>query len=65
MPMIKKVFFELLLVLASVFIFRGLWSLLDQVERLNSTGALVLMLIVGLVVTVVVLYHYHKRCDPR
>ena len=63
MPIIKKIFFELLLVLASVFIFRGFWLLLDQVAFLNSTGSYGLMFIFGLLITAIVLYFYHKKCD--
>ena len=43
---------ELALVLASVFVFRGLWMLLDAVEFMHAPLALWLSLILGSAVTV-------------
>lgn len=43
---------ELALVLAGVFVFRGLWMLLDSVEFMHTPIALWLSLIVGSGVTV-------------
>ena len=43
---------ELALVLASVFVFRGLWMLLDSVEFMHTPPALWLSLILGSAVTI-------------
>lgn len=43
---------ELALVLASVFVFRGLWMLLDSVEFMHAPLALWLSLVLGSAVTV-------------
>lgn len=43
---------ELALVLASVFVFRGLWMLLDSVEFMHAPLALWLSLILGSAVTI-------------
>lgn len=43
---------ELALVLASVFVFRGLWMLLDSVEFMHAPPALWLSLVLGSAVTV-------------
>jgi len=48
MKPIKHVIWELILVLASVLIFRGLWLLLDSVVDFNSTRFLIASLIVGI-----------------
>jgi uncharacterized membrane protein YqjE len=47
----KILFAELVLVLASVFVFRGLWMLLDRVEIMSEPAALVLSLVLGAVAT--------------
>jgi hypothetical protein len=49
------VFWELVLILASVLIFRGLWLLLDQVEWLNHRVGLWASLAVGVIVCVAAL----------
>lgn len=43
---------ELALIVASVFVFRGLWTLLDRLHVMNQPGALWLSLIVGSAVAV-------------
>jgi len=48
---IKHVIWELVLLLASVLIFRSLWLLMDSVVDFNSTGFLVSSFIVGVVLT--------------
>jgi len=45
------VIWELVLLLASVLIFRSLWLLMDSVVDFNSTGFLVSSFIVGVVLT--------------
>ena len=51
MKPIKHVIWELVLLLASVLIFRSLWLLMDSVVDFNSTGFLVSSFIVGVVLT--------------
>ena len=57
----KRIIFEIILLIASVMVFRALWLLLDLVEALNSPVALVLTLIAGLAATIMVLFYYHKE----
>ncbi|MEK6858446.1 MAG: hypothetical protein AABX53_00870 [Nanoarchaeota archaeon] len=45
----KHVFWETLLVLGSVLVFRGLWHLMDNVPFMNSEAFLFLSLSVGLI----------------
>ena len=52
---------ELALVLASVFVFRGLWMLLDSVEAMHAPLALWLSLILGSAVTVWALRYLMKQ----
>jgi len=54
------VFWEAILILASVFMFRGAWMLLD---RILGTGILWLWteLIIGIVVAAISLYALNKR----
>ena len=49
------VFWELVLILASVLVFRGLWLLLDKVEWMNHRAGLWASLAVGVIVCVVAL----------
>ena len=42
---------EVVLVLASVLIFRSAWTLMDRYALLSTTPALIVMLVVGVVVT--------------
>ena len=47
----KHVFWETLLILGSVLVFRGLWHLMDKVPMMDETLFLALSLVVGLVLT--------------
>ena len=49
------VFWELVLILASVLVFRGLWLLLDKVEWMNHLAGLWALLAVGVIVGLVAL----------
>ena len=49
------VFWELVLILASVLVFRGLWLLLDKVEWMNHGAGLWASLTVGVIVGIVAL----------
>ena len=60
MKIYEIVFWEAILILASVFMFRGAWMLLD---RILGTGILWLWteLIIGIVVAAISLYALNKR----
>ncbi len=55
---------ELALVVASVFLFRGLWTLLDKAPVMNEPLALWLSLVGGCVVTVWMLNVLLTRKKP-
>ncbi|MFZ6015655.1 MAG: hypothetical protein ACOYUZ_04870 [Patescibacteria group bacterium] len=44
----KHVFYELILIICGVFIFRGLWTLMDRVEILNNSYIHFGLLILGI-----------------
>lgn len=48
----KLLLAEVVLIVASVFIFRGLWHLLDMVPIMNDERALWLSLVVGIMVSI-------------
>ncbi len=51
----RLVFWELVLILASVLVFRGLWLLLDKVEWMNHRAGLWASLAVGVIVGIAAL----------
>lgn len=52
----KHVFWELTLLLGSVFVFRGLWTLMDRIEFFMSNENLIIFLILGILMTAVGFY---------
>lgn len=52
MQLKKHIVYELLLVIGSVFVFRGLWTLMDRVPILNDSYIHAMLLLVGIVLTV-------------
>lgn len=49
--MIKKyrhIFYELILLFASVFVFRSLWTLMDSVEFFSHPAVHVILLVIGI-----------------
>lgn len=52
---------EVVMLLASVFIFRGLWTLLDRVSFMHTSFALWLSVIIGLVLTTLCLRYVLKH----
>jgi len=52
---------ELALVLAGVFVFRGLWMLLDSLECMHTPAALWLSLTFGSVITVLAIHCIAKH----
>lgn len=49
----KIIFFEIILLIASVFIFRGLWMLLDKILFMNEPLFLLLSFVIGTVVAII------------
>ncbi|PIN75032.1 hypothetical protein COV18_04710 [Candidatus Woesearchaeota archaeon CG10_big_fil_rev_8_21_14_0_10_37_12] len=56
MKISRHVVWEIVLVIASVFVFRSLWTLMDRVELFNNSAILGVFLIAGLVFTSISLY---------
>ncbi|MDD5417676.1 MAG: hypothetical protein PHW96_02190 [Candidatus Nanoarchaeia archaeon] len=52
---------EIVLVFASVLIFRSLWSLMDMIPVLKEWSTHITLLIAGTVITVIALYLYNKK----
>ena len=50
---------EIILIISSVFIFRGLWHLMDKVEFMDSVEFLWFSVIIGIVITIFT-FHYLK-----
>lgn len=44
----KHIFYELILIISGVFIFRGLWTLMDRVEIFNHSYMHFALLILGI-----------------
>ena len=57
----KKILLEIILLLASVIVFRGLWLLLDKAAVMKTSSGLAVLLVSGLAVTAIVLYLFHKE----
>jgi hypothetical protein len=57
----RLIAWEIILLLASVFVFRGLWTLLDKVEWMTSTNALIRSLLIGVVLTVVAFWRLNRN----
>ncbi|MBM3231960.1 hypothetical protein FJZ21_01100 [Candidatus Pacearchaeota archaeon] len=47
----KHVFWELMLIIGSVFVFRSLWILMDRIDLFNSGKSLIIFFFVGVVLT--------------
>lgn len=60
----KTLFFsEVALVIAGVFVFRGLWMLLDKIAFMHETPALWLSILFGSIVTVWSVRCISKQAD--
>lgn len=63
----KLIIAEIILILASVLIFRGLWGVLDSIYFMNSKFALIFSFIVGIILSVpamdYVIRHYKKKAE--
>lgn len=56
----KLILAEIALIVASVFIFRGLWLFLDSVEFMNNSQALLISIVAGIVVSIPALRYIIK-----
>jgi O-antigen/teichoic acid export membrane protein len=61
MRLIKLIFGELILILASVLIFRSLWTLMDQYFGSSNLEG---FLVIGLVIAVLVLIWLNRQVKP-
>ena len=59
----RLIAWEMVLLVASVFIFRGLWTLLDKVEWMSSTSALIRSLVIGVVLTVIAFWQLNRNLE--
>jgi hypothetical protein len=59
----RLIAWEIVLLVASVFVFRGLWTLLDKIEWMSSTSALVRSLVIGVVLTVVAFWRLNRNLE--
>jgi uncharacterized membrane protein YqjE len=60
MDMKKLVGMEMVLILASILIFRSVWSFLDKLTWATSNGGLAFLLVVGLIVSIYALMEIHS-----
>jgi len=58
-------FYELILILSSVFIFRGLWVLLDRIPFMHHDGAQYLSVVIGITLTIISLIKLNKLLDHK
>lgn len=56
----RLIAWEIVLLLASVFVFRGLWTLLDKIEWMTSTTALIRSLVIGVILTVIAFWRLNR-----
>lgn len=56
----KKVLPEIVILISTVFVFRGLWTMLDRFYILKTNAGLAVSIIAGLAVTVCTLYWLHR-----
>jgi hypothetical protein len=59
----RLIAWEIVLLVASVFVFRGLWTLLDKMEWMSSTSALVRSLLIGIVLTVIAFWRLNRNLE--
>jgi hypothetical protein len=57
----RLIVWEIVLLLASVFVFRGLWTLLDKVEWMSNTSALIRSLVFGVVLSVIAFWRLNRN----
>ncbi len=52
MQLQKHLFYELILVIGSVFVFRSMWTLMDRISLFNDSYVHAVFLILGTVLTI-------------
>ena len=57
----RKIAAEIILILASVLIFRSTWTLLDMSPVMNEKISLITSLIFGIIITAWALYYLFER----
>ena len=65
MKLYKILLYELLLIFASVLIFRGLWELFDKYKFMNNEMTLIISLIVGVVIIIVSLIKLNQLLENK
>jgi len=63
MKRLKHVFWETILVLASVLIFRSLWNIMDTYIHLKETTILWISFFVGLIISGIAVYYLSHDKD--
>ena len=63
MRMLKIVVWEFLLLLASILVFRGVWTLLDRIPALTIDFGLWVSLILGAIVAFVAIFMINKCAE--
>ncbi|MBN2402576.1 MAG: hypothetical protein JXN64_09250 [Spirochaetes bacterium] len=61
----KIVFFEFLLIFASVLIFRSFWMILDSIDVMNNESVIWLSLIAGVLITLLSFLMLNKYVDSK
>lgn len=57
----KLILFEIALIIASVFIFRSLWILLDRISWMNKDLVLWIFLLLGMIISFLTLSYMAKQ----
>ncbi|MBA4251665.1 MAG: hypothetical protein C0425_08740 [Chlorobiaceae bacterium] len=61
----KIIYYEFLLVIASVLIFRSLWMILDRISWMNHDFGILGSLIVGIIILTISLFRLNKIIDMK
>ena len=61
----KIIWMEMLLISASVLIFRSLWTFLDSIAWASGEVGLAVLLVVGVLLTVFALHHLQKPAEEK
>lgn len=65
MKLFKILIFELLLLFASVLIFRSLWTIFDGIAIMNHNVAHAISFVIGIVVTIISLIKLNKMLEDK
>lgn len=65
MKLYKILLYELMLIFASVFIFRSLWMIYDQITWMNQEAGIIVSLIAGVIMTLIALVKLNKIIGGR